>query len=64
MQPHAKALTVAIVGTAGAVAAVLLTLAMIQFVAPSAEATPAIAQGKPCNACHTSASPSKNDVKK
>jgi cytochrome c551/c552 len=64
MQSHAKALTVAIVGTVGAVAAALLTLAMIQFVAPSAEATPAIGQGKPCNACHTTSSPSKSDVKK
>jgi len=64
MQAHAKTLTVAIVGTVGAVAAVLLTLAMIQFVAPRAEATPAIGQGKPCNACHTSSSPSKSDVKK
>jgi len=64
MQPHAKALTFAIVGTVGAVAAVLLTLAMVQFVAPRAEATPAIGQGKACNACHTSSSPSKSDVKK
>ena len=64
MQSHAKALTVAIAGTVCAVAAALLTLAMVQFVAPRAEATPAIAQGKPCTACHTSPSPSKADVKK
>ena len=64
MQQHAKALKLAIVGTVGAVAAALLTFAMVQFVAPRAEATPAIGQGKPCNACHTSSSPSKTDVKK
>jgi cytochrome c551/c552 len=37
---------------------------MVRYVAPRAEATPAIAQGKPCNACHTSSTPSKNDLKK
>jgi hypothetical protein len=63
MQQHAKALRLAIAGTIGIVAAGLLALSMIQFV-PKAEATPAIGQGKPCNACHTSGSPSKADVKK
>ena len=61
MQQHSKALKLAIVGTASAG---LLTLLMVQFVTPRAEATPAIGQGKPCSACHTSSSPSKNDVKK
>jgi hypothetical protein len=60
---HAKALKCAFVGTIG-VAAAVLTFSMVQFVASNAEATPAIGQGKPCNACHTSSSPSKNDVKK
>ena len=61
---HANAVKFAIVGVAGTVAAALLTFSMVQFVAPRAEATPAIGQGKPCNACHTSSSPSKSDVKK
>ena len=64
MQQDAKALKLAIVGIAGTVAAALLTFSMAQFIAPRAEATPAIGQGKPCNACHTSSSPSKADVKK
>jgi len=63
MQQHAKALKFVMVGTAGTVAA-LLVISMFQFVAPRAEATPALAKGKPCNACHTSPSPSKSDVKK
>jgi hypothetical protein len=64
MQQHAKALKLLIIGTVGTVAAALLVISMFQFVAPKAEATPAIGQGKPCNACHTSSSPSKGDVKK
>jgi cytochrome c551/c552 len=64
MQQHAKALTFAVVGTVGTVAAVLLTLSMVQFAARKAEATPAIAQGKACNTCHTSSRPSKSDLKK
>jgi hypothetical protein len=61
MQQYANTLKLVIVGTA---AAALLTILMVQFVTPRAEATPAIGQGKPCNACHTSGSPSKADVKK
>lgn len=64
MQQHVKTITFAIVGAVGVVSAILLTLLMVEFVSPKAEATPAIAQGKPCNACHTSGSPSKSDVKK
>ena len=64
MQQHAQALKVLLVGSVATVGAALLVIAMIQFVAPKAEATPAIGQGKPCNACHTSGSPSKGDVKK
>ena len=63
MQQHAKAFKFAIVGTVG-IAAAALTFSMVQFVVSNAEATPAIGQGKPCNACHTSSSPSKNDIKK
>jgi len=64
MQPHAKALKLGVAGIVGAATAALLAFLMVQFVAPKAEATPAIGQGKPCNACHTSSSPSKADVKK
>ena len=63
MQQHVKAFKFAIVGSFG-IAAAVLTFSMVQFVASNAEATPAIGQGKPCNACHTSSSPSKGDVKK
>jgi hypothetical protein len=60
---HAKAFKFVIVGSFG-IAAAVLTFSMVQFVASKAEATPAIAQGKPCSDCHTSSSPSKNDLKK
>ena len=64
MQQHVKALKFGIVGTVGAAAAILLVLSAVQFASQKAEATPAIGQGKPCSTCHTSSSPSKNDVKK
>jgi cytochrome c551/c552 len=60
MQQHAVALKFAIIGTMAAT----LVFSIIQFGAPKAEATPAIAQGKACNTCHTSSSPSKSDLKK
>jgi cytochrome c2 len=50
----------AIVGIA---AVALFALSMVKL-ASNADATPAKAQGKACNTCHTSSSPSKNDVKK
>jgi hypothetical protein len=59
---QSKALKFAIV--VGTTAAALLMLSTIRFVAPQAQATPDIAKGKPCNTCHTSASPSKEDLKK
>jgi uncharacterized membrane protein len=64
MHQHAKTITLAMAGTVGAVAAVVLTFLVIEFASPKAEATPAIGQGKPCNACHTSGSPNKGDVKR
>ena len=64
MQQHAKALRFVLIGSVATVGAALLVFSMFQFAVPNAEATPAIGQGKPCNACHTSATPSKNDVKK
>ena len=59
-QSKARKLAI-VVGTA---AAALLMSSMIPFVAPQAKATPTIAKGKPCTTCHTSSSPSKDDVKK
>jgi cytochrome c551/c552 len=64
MQRHVKAIKFAVLGTVGTASAILLAVSAVQFVAQKAEATPVIAQGKPCNVCHTSSSPSKNDVKK
>jgi hypothetical protein len=61
MQQYIKAFAIGVIGTA---ATVLVTFSLIQVTTPKAEATPAIGQGKPCNACHTSGSPSKTDVKK
>ena len=62
---YARALKLAIVsGVAGGVAAVLLTFAAVPVATSTAEATPALAKGQPCSACHTSSKPSKSDVKK
>ena len=64
MQKIKKTLTSIIVCMVGIAAAVLLTLVMIEFAVPRAEATPAIAKGKACSACHTSSKPNKKDVKR
>ena len=62
---NAKAIKVAIVsGFVGTATLVLLTFAMLTFATPDAQATPAIAKGKPCNTCHTGSPPSKSNVKK
>ena len=63
MQQFAKALKFEIVVAVGAVATVLLMLSAIQFISAKTLATPALAQGKPCNSCHTSSTPSKSDLK-
>lgn len=64
MQHHAKVTSFIFVGAVGTAAATVLAFSAVQFSAQRAEATPAIAQGKPCNACHTSPTPSKGDVKR
>ena len=64
MQRAIKTLEFAIIGAIGIVAAALLTLSFAQIVVPRAEATPAMADGKACNTCHTSSTPSKSDVKR
>ena len=47
---------------------VLLALAMLtlssSFVPQEAKATPALAKGKPCGACHTGTPPTKKNVKR
>ena len=61
---YAKALKFVMIGTIGTAAMVLLMTALVRFGVPQAEATPVIAKGKPCNACHTSPTPNKGDLKK
>jgi hypothetical protein len=62
---YAKTLRFAIATAAiGAVIAVLFTLATVQLASRNAEATPVLAKGQPCNACHQSSRPSKSDLKK
>ena len=47
-----------------AVALFFLTVAMSSLTVSSAEATPAIAKGKPCTTCHAGSPPSKSYLKK
>lgn len=48
----------------GAAAVFLLAVAINSMTVSIAKATPQLAQGKACNACHTGAPPSKANVKK
>ena len=51
MRPATKtAIVTAVIGT---VVVFFLTVAMSSLTLPSAQATPAIAKGKPCKNCHT-----------
>jgi hypothetical protein len=60
---YAKALKMTIArGFLGA-ALVLLTFALFMSATPNAQATPALAKGKPCNTCHSSLRPSKYELK-
>jgi cytochrome c551/c552 len=47
-----------------AVALFFLTVAMSSLTVSSAQATPAIAKGKPCGTCHEGSPPSKSNLKK
>lgn len=49
-------------GMAGAAMLTVLTFAMVTFVTPNASATPALAKGQPCTACHTSTPPTKGNL--
>ena len=46
----------------GAVALFFLTVAMNSLAVSSAQATPAIAKGKPCGTCHAGSPPSKSNL--
>ncbi len=48
----------------GAVGLSFLAAAMSSLSLSSAQATPAIAKGKPCGTCHTGSPPSKSNLKK
>ena len=62
---YLKAINFAIVsGFVGTAALVLLTFAMLTFATPNAQATPAIAKGRPCTNCHSGSPPSKSNLKK
>jgi len=62
---YPKARILAIVGGfVGTAALVLLTFAMLTFATSNAQATPAIAKGKPCSTCHAGSPPSKSNLKK
>jgi hypothetical protein len=43
---------------------IMLALVMLTFTMPHAKATPQLANGKPCDTCHTGSPPSKANVKK
>jgi hypothetical protein len=64
MHQYPQALKFALAGTVGIVAAILLSFAMVHFSMQSAEATPALANGKACKTCHASSKPSKSDLKR
>jgi len=60
-----KAIRLAIMsGFVGAVTLVFFTFAVLTFAMPHAQATPAIAKGKPCSTCHAGSPPSKANLKK
>ena len=40
----------------------MLTSAMVAFATSDANATPALAKGKPCGSCHTGSPPSKKNA--
>ena len=61
--PSVGTITLGVVGGIVGIT-IFLALAMISVPAPNAEATPAIGKGQPCKTCHTSAKPSKSDLKK
>jgi hypothetical protein len=62
---YPKAIIFAIVsGFVGAAALVLLTFAVLTLSTSNAQATPAIAKGKPCSNCHAGSPPSKSNLKK
>ncbi|MGH8640417.1 MAG: hypothetical protein ACRET6_01835 [Burkholderiales bacterium] len=64
MQPAIKFVTGIVTAVIGTAIVFFLTLAMNSLTIPSAQATPAIGKGKPCETCHTGSPPTKDNVKK
>jgi hypothetical protein len=48
----------------GATILFFLTLSLNSLMISTAQATPQLAKGKPCQTCHTGSPPSKSNVKK
>jgi len=64
---HRKTITfTAVRGLVGTTALALMTLALLTFAAPKAQATPDMAKqtGKACTACHTAMPPTKDNAPK
>ncbi len=59
-----KIIKPALISSAIGAMALILTVAMSPLTVSSAQATPAIAKGKPCGTCHTGSPPSKSNLKK
>ena len=62
-KPKAIRLTI-MSGFVGAVTLAFFTFAALTFAIPNAQATPAIAKGKPFGTCHAGSPPSKSNLKK
>jgi len=58
---YASAMKVAIVSAA---VGMFLTFTLPMFEIEKAQATPAIAKGRPCSTCHAGSPPSKQNLKK
>jgi hypothetical protein len=54
--------SVIVSGIGGVAMLALLTFAMLTFATPNASATPVLAKGQPCTACHTGTPPSKSNL--
>ena len=59
-----RATKIGIVTIIGGVVVFFLTLTLNSLTVSTAQATPQLANGKPCNSCHEGSPPSKSNVKK
>jgi hypothetical protein len=60
----ARLLSIALIGAGAAALGILVTFAEPMFDGLKAQATPAIAKGKPCGNCHKGSPPSKENVRR